>query len=212
MEKTTKVKTLFFITLSFLLISCETSPEIASTTNKSTLSETQNKLIRGANWIKGKKSLIVREKKFNNDCSGTIMAVYYYADIDLSKDFNKYTGNGVSRINQYLKSEDYIYYTKNPVPGDLIFWDNTYDSNGDGIRNDFLTHIGMVVSISDDGTITYLHQHCEEGIVFELMNLNDPDNREKNAGMRMKGTGKEGGWLSSHLYRESGMGYKLNDQ
>ncbi len=139
------------------------------------------------------------------------MAVYYYAGIDLSKDFNKYQGGGVSRIYQYLKDKKLIYYTENPVPGDILFWDNTYDANGNGTRDDILTHMGIVVDVTENETITYIHEHYRKGIIFEHMNLKDPENYDVNAAMRMRGTGMEGGWLSSHLYKESGMGYKLKE-
>lgn len=175
------------------------------------LSDTQEKLIEGANWALGKKKLKVNGKTFNVDCSGTVMAVYYYAGIDLSKDFNKYSGGGTARIYQYLDDNDLLYNTDYPVPGDIIFWDNTFDSNDDGKRNDYLTHMGIVVDITNEGTITYIHENYRKGIILESMNLDLPDNPTVNSAMRMRGSGMEQGWLSSHLYRESAMGYRLKN-
>ncbi len=202
--------------LGFLLLfSCETNPEVSGYTPESKaieqadLTNIQKKIVEGSYWAKGRKTLKVRDKTFNIDCSGVVMAIYYYAGIDLAKDFNKYSGGGVYRIYQYLKNNELIYYTKTPAPGDLIFWDNTYDSNGDGKRNDMLTHVAIVVEVSENNTVTYIHAHYRKGIIFENMNLNDPENLEENSAMRMRGTGMDGGWLSSHLYKESGMGYKL---
>ncbi len=214
-------KTLIVFCL-FLLYSCRTIPPVSDNNgetitwaedakeNNKELTDIQLKLIEGAYWSEGRKKLIIEGKKFNIDCSGTVMAVYYYAGIDLSRDFAEYTGGGVSRIYQYLKDKNLIYYTDDPSPGDIIFWDNTFDSNNDGKRNDRLTHMGIVVNVSEDGTVTYLHEHYRKGIIFESMNLKSPDDPEKNSAMRMRGTGMEGGWLASHLYRESGMGYKLD--
>lgn len=197
-----------------LLFSCSTVPktvsgEIPGKQQGHDLTDTQKKLIEGSHWALGRTKLNVKGKLFNFDCSGTVMAIYYYAGIDLSRDFNKYSGGGTSRIYQYLDDKKLIYNTKRPVPGDIIFWDNTYDSNGDGVRNDNLTHMGIVVGVSKEGTVKYLHNHYKKGIILESMNLKFPDDSTVNSAMRMKGTGMEGGWLSSHLYRELAMGYKL---
>lgn len=206
---------LCFLSITFLLLlfSCSTVPATVSqekSTSGSDLTYTQEKLVEGSHWALGKTKLNVNGKVFNLDCSGTVMAIYYYAGIDLSKDFNKYNGGGTSRIYQYLDDNELLYDTKMPEPGDIVFWDNTYDSNGDGIRNDKLTHMGIVVEIEENGTITYLHEHYRKGIILESMNLKNPDDTSANSAMRMRGTGMEGGWLSSHLYRELAMGYKLD--
>jgi hypothetical protein len=209
---------LFSLSIIFsILFSCTSAPgtAIEKRSNRkkqeTELSETQEKLLEGANWALGKTKLTVNGKRFNLDCSGTVMAVYYYAGIDLSKDFEKYRGGGTARIYQYLDDNALIYDTEMPVPGDIIFWDNTYDSNGDGVRNDKLTHMGMVVDVSEEGTITYLHEHYRKGIIMESMNLRKPDNLKMNSAMRMRGSGMEEGWLASHLYRDSAMGYKLEN-
>ena len=212
----TKVK-LLLLTIFFAVISsCQSAPETTAldqeTREKDTvLTDTQEKLVEGSHWALGKTKLNVNGKVFNLDCSGTVMAIYYYAGIDLSRDFNKYSGGGTSRIYQYLDDKKLLYDSKMPEPGDIIFWDNTYDSNGDGMRNDYLTHMGIVVEVEEDGSITYLHEHYRKGIILESMNLKFPDDTAANSAMRMRGTGMEGGWLSSHLYRELAMGYKLEE-
>ena len=201
-----------------LLWSCATSPEVGKTPHPDKsqggnvpLTKTQEKVIEGSYWALGKSQLKVRDKVFNLDCSGTVMAIYYYAGIDLSRDFAKYSGGGTERIFRYLEEKELLYDTEMPVPGDIIFWDNTYDKNGDGKRNDKLTHVGIVVEVDEEGTITYLHEHYKKGIILETMNLKIPDDQEKNSAMRMKGTGMDGGWLSSHLYRILAMAYELEE-
>lgn len=139
------------------------------------------------------------------------MAVYYYAGIDLSRDFAQYSGGGVSRIYQYLSEKGLVYDTNKLFPGDIIFWDNSFDANGDGKRNDPLTHMGIVTDINKDGTVYYIHEHYKKGIIEESMNLLLPDDISKNSAMRMRGSGMEGGWLSSHLFRESAMAYELEN-
>lgn len=206
-----KAKTFSIPIVLALLFSCTSIPESVEDVQSDEMTNTQEKLVEGANWALGKKKLKVNGRTFNLDCSGTVMAVYYYAGIDLSRNFADYTGGGTSRIYQYMDDKELLYNTKYPLPGDIIFWDNTFDSNGDGKRNDNLTHMGIVVDVSQEGTITYVHEHYRKGIIQESMNLIKPENLEMNSAMRMRGTGMQGGWLASHLYRESAMGYKLKN-
>lgn len=168
-------------------------------------------LIEGAHWAVGRSELVVRGRRFRMDCTGTIMAIYYYAGIDLGRKFHEYTGNGVSRIYHYLGDGGCLYHTNRPQPGDIIFWDNSYDRNEDGIANDELTHMGMVVSTADNGDVTYIHHNYRKGIVFASMNLLDPDNVDRNSPMRMRSLPRVNGklWLSSHLYKTAGKGYLL---
>ncbi|MBN2510008.1 MAG: CHAP domain-containing protein [Spirochaetales bacterium] len=172
----------------------------------------QRQLIECANAIRGSKSLNVRGRSFTFDCTGVVLACYYYAGIDLTLAFPDYTGNGVSRIYNYLKDNRLTYTTQSPEPGDIIFWDNTYDRNADGKENDPLTHMGMVVHTDGEGQISYIHANYRKGIVFEQMNLTRPDvymegTRIINSPMRMKGQKPSPRWLSSHLVKSFGRGY-----
>jgi hypothetical protein len=175
-------------------------------------------VVEGALSLIGKDAIIVRGRSFPNDCTGVVRGAYWYAGIDLAKDFSKYTGNGVTRIYKTLEADNLLYVTDYPLPGDIIFWDNTYDRNEDGKWNDPLTHTGIVLSVSDSGQIEYVHANYRKGIVIEYMNLIDPDTNTKKAGgsvifvnsaMRMRGQVVNNLWLSSHLVREFGKGYML---
>jgi len=208
-----------------LLSSCKTAPDIIDTdplssknTNSHELSETQKLLVEEANRLIGVEKLFVKNRSFSMDCSGTVMAIYWYAGIDLAKDFPSYSGGGTERIYKYLRDNDLLYRTELPKPGDIIFWDNTYDKNGNGKLDDYLTHMGMVVSIDDEGNIEYIHANYRKGIVLAKMNLYKPDvyteiiDGEKiilNDPMRMKGSVKSPKWLSSQLYNNFAMGYLL---
>lgn len=204
-------------------ISCRTAPHLKKINpddgflTSEGLTETQAKLIEGAYELLGREKLSIRSRTFSMDCSGIVLAIYWYADIDLSKAYNDYSGGGVTRIYHYLEDKDLLYRTMRPVPGDIIFWDNTYDKNEDGKANDLFTHVGMVVSIDGEGNIDYIHHNYRKGIVLERMNLNNPDTytetvngeqRIVNSAMRMRGSpGSFDKWLSSQLYRKFGMGY-----
>jgi len=178
----------------------------------------QENLAEGGNYVLGRRELVIRGRRFNMDCTGTVLAIYYYAGIDLARDFGRYSGGGVMRLYKSLEAEGLVYETRTPATGDIIFWDNTYDRNGDGQWNDALTHVGMVMGSAEDGTIDYVHLNYRKGIIIEHMNLDSPDVHQSaergqmrivNSPMRMKQEGRAHSerWLASHLYRNFGMGY-----
>ncbi len=92
--------------------------------------------------------------------------------------------------------------------GDIVFFDNTYDKNKNGERDDYFTHVGVVESVDDMGTVTYVH-YGSRGVVRAKMNLHSPElfettiNGERyrlNDYLRSsaKSTSKD---LSGYLYR-----------
>ncbi len=151
------------------------------------------------------------DRSYNMDCSGLILAVYYKAGINLEKCYAGYSGNGVKRLYSCLRDKKLIFNAKIPAPGDLIFWDNTYDRNGDGKFNDYFAHTGMVIDVDSHGTITYAHHNYRQGIVYEKMNLLHPHDRKLNSPIRMRGSppAPNGQSLSSELVRVFGRAWKL---
>ena len=141
--------------------------------------DVQRLLAEGGRWAVGRRHLVVRGRTFPYDCTGTVLAIYWYAGIDLARDFGEYSGNGVMRLYRSLEKQNLLYSSPHPATGDVIFWDNTYDRNGDGAWNDTLTHMGMVLASSPDGTIQYVHLNYSRGIVIENMNLLEPDQHKK---------------------------------
>jgi hypothetical protein len=117
----------------------------------------------------------VNGRTFVLDCIGTVSAIFYGMNVDVQKDFRRYNGDGVSRLYQSLKSLDTLHRDLYPRPGDIIFWDNTWDANGDGnLNDDPRTHAGIVMSVDEDGTIHYVHEHIIKGVTIEAMNLLHP--------------------------------------
>ena len=221
------IASLLALIILLMLSSCKTMPDIIKTdlsnadnnqTQTIELSKTQKLLVEEANRLIGVEELFVKNRSFNMDCSGTVMAIYWYAGIDLAEAFPLYSGGGTERIYKYLRDKDLLYRTEGPRPGDIIFWDNTYDKNGNGKLDDYHTHMGMVVSVDDAGNIEYIHANYSKGIILAKMNLYKPDvyteiiDGEKiilNDPMRMKGSVKSPKWLSSQLYNNFAMGYLL---
>ncbi len=172
----------------------------------------------GARSLIGATELVVKGRRFSWDCTGTVLAIYWYAGIDLARDFGRYSGGGVSRLYRTLQDASLLYTTREPILGDLVFWDDTYDADGDGTWDDPLTHVGMVMGTAGDGTISYVHLNYRKGIVIEWMDLREPDVHQRvrdgkvtivNSPLRMAETGRlhPDRWLAGQLYRVLGMGY-----
>jgi hypothetical protein len=144
------------------------------------------KVVASAKLLLGKAPnarVAVNGRDFVLDCIGTVSAIYYRVNIDVTKDFAKYSGNGVNRFYMSLKDLKVLHKDSYPRPGDAIIWDNTWDANGDGDRTDDLrTHAGIVLAVDDDGTIYYIHENLYKGVMIETMNLLHPDQRTDSAG------------------------------
>jgi cell wall-associated NlpC family hydrolase len=180
------------------------------------LSSVQEQVVESARSLVGRRNLRVNGRRFRFDCTGTILAAYYGAGIDLQAEFSRYTGNGVARLFKLAADHDLVYTGDSPNPGDVIFWDNTYDRNGDGAFNDQLTHAGVVIRAYEDGSVDYVHHNYRDGIVIARMSLGAPDVHRSeaalvNSPMRMKSHRymNPAEWLASHLYRSAGMLYQL---
>ncbi len=178
------------------------------------------KLVEGARSVIGSRDLSIRGRRFTMDCTGTVLAIYWYAGIDLSQDFSRLKGSGVSRIYQTLQRRNLLYTTAHPLSGDIIFWDNTYDEDGFEGQPNPLSHMGMVVSVDQGGTIAYVHYHIRRGITIDSMNLESPDVQSRmengslkviNSPLRLAVPGRPHAprWLAGQLYRAMGLGYLL---
>jgi len=177
----------------------------------------QARILEAADEILSTQRLVVGGYQYAYDCTGTILAIYAMAGVRLVDLFPNYSGNGVTRLYGIAEDRDLLYHSEYPQPGDLIFWDNTYDKNGDKRWNDQLTHVGLVLSVEPGGTVEYLHHHYREGVVTARMNLRDPDTYVADDGivvnspMRMRSHRylNPDEWLASHLYRRLGALHRI---
>jgi probable lipoprotein NlpC len=115
----------------------------------------------------------VGNMNFNSDCIGFVRYVYYKAGFDLVKAFGNGRG-GVSALYDGLYKRKFTYAAQTASPGDLIFFDNTYDINKDGLWNDPLSHIGIVAGIGKHNTIYYIH-FASGGVDEDKLNLYYPN-------------------------------------
>ncbi len=137
------------------------------------ISGKRNNIVRDAKSFVGKRRIRVENKSFNNDCSGLVAAVYFKNGYDLING-NPYGHRSLVRaIFSYINNKGEIYREKNPRPGDIVFFSNTYKEYG---ANE-LTHVGIVENVDTDGTITFIHR-SSRGIVEDSMNTIHPSTRE----------------------------------
>lgn len=65
-----------------------------------------------------------------------------------------------------------------PLPGDLVFFDRTFDRDRDGRVDDPLTHVAIVVDVRADGTVDMVHL-ASSGTSLLRMNLRRPHKHKK---------------------------------
>ena len=127
------------------------------------------------------------------DCAGMTRAVFLKHGIDLygSKPSDS-RANGVQIIHAHILKKGTFHQGPVAHPGDLVFFNNTWDYNGDGKVNDPLTHIGIVERQEPNGTVIFISRVA--GAVERYhMNLGLPhihktaDGRILNDYLRRKG-------------------------
>jgi len=138
------------------------------------ITERQKTFVLKALFLVGKKSLRFDSRYFPWDCSGTVLSALYLAGIDAQVPYSFASGNGVKRLYTLARGQTLLHNLPLPQLGDVIFWDNTYDYNGDKLWNDELTHVGVVVAVQANGDITYVHHDYTRGITLARMNLFTP--------------------------------------
>ena len=139
-----------------------------------------------ARALVGKSQVVLNGHKYPSDCTGLIEGVYAQAGV-IFRGTLKPGDNGVTAMYRHARARGRVYTEGRPVPGDLVFFRETYDQNRDGRRNDGLTHVGIVDEVGADGTVTVIHR-VRRGVVRYRMNLARP-----------------------HLARDSKSGRVLND-
>lgn len=90
------------------------------------------------------------------------------------------TDNAIAELYSTVKSKGKIYHATRPAIGDLMFFHNTYDRNGDGRNNDWYTHVGVVEGVDDDGTI-HLLSYVNGRVQTSVINLEHPEFERNDA-------------------------------
>ena len=135
----------------------------------------QKAIVQTASRLVGARTIQTGNRFIAYDCAGVTRAIY------LSQGHDLYAGagengqaNGVRRIYEHVQKHGRIHRGPAVGPGDLVFFDNTWDFNEDGLLNDSLTHVGIVEAVERDGTIIFISR-VSNAIERYRMNLRAPN-------------------------------------
>jgi len=131
-------------------------------------------IVRTAAKLVGARTIESGGKRIAYDCAGMTRAVYLAHGIDLYDGAPQNSqSNGVRLIYDHVLAHGKIHRGPTVQAGDLVFFDNTWDADGDGVDNDSLTHVGLVEKVESDGTIVFVSR-VSEAIERYRMNLTYP--------------------------------------
>jgi peptidoglycan DL-endopeptidase CwlO len=141
--------------------------------------EARTKVVAAARSQLGRKQVVLDGRKWPSDCTGLVRAAFSTLEVDLLGDARA-GDNAVTAIRRYVLRHGRVYQSGRPMPGDLVFFKETYDLNRDGRHNDGLTHVGVVEDVDGAGTVTVIHL-VSSGVVRYRMNLTHPTLRKDPA-------------------------------
>lgn len=170
-------------------------------------SASEERLVARAARLVGLKSLKPVAPHLPDDCTGLARAVYEDVGFQLMG-AGRMGDNGVTAIYR-LALERGALHAGVPAPGDLAFFEETYDRNRDGQRNDGLTHVAVVESVDADGTVTFVHRGGS-GVARAKLNLHRPLDPKANDWLRPARRGQPG-QLAGELFVTWASARKLLD-
>ena len=131
-------------------------------------------IVESAARLVGARTITSQGKRLAYDCAGVTRAIFLEHGIDLYRGaFNDLKGNGVRLIHNHVRQHGTLHQGTNVSPGDLVFFDNTWDFNGDNTLNDLLTHVGVVERLDPDGTVVFISR-VADAVQRYHMNLDQP--------------------------------------
>ena len=131
-------------------------------------------IVESAARLVGARTISSQGKRIAYDCAGVTRAIFLEHGIDLYRGaLTDPKGNGVRLIHNHVRQHGSLLRGSNVSPGDLVFFDNTWDFNGDGKLNDPLTHVGVVERLEPDGTVIFISR-VANAIERYHMNLDQP--------------------------------------
>lgn len=175
-------------------------------------SSRRSAIVRTAAKLVGATTIHVNGKRIAYDCAGVTRAIFLEHGIDLyDSPAADPKANGVRLIHNHISRHGKIHQGPAVRPGDLVFFDNTWDYNSDGIINDPLTHVGIVERQEPDGTVVFISR-VAGAIERYRMNLALPQVHKTEQGrilndyIRRKDTGDQPdtGYLTGELFASFG--------
>jgi hypothetical protein len=148
-------------------------PELHATSFMPSL-PSRSAVVQSAARLIGTRTITSHGKRIAYDCAGVARAIFLEHGIDLYRgDVYDSKGNGVRLIYNHVRRHGVLHHGSDVHPGDLVFFDNTWDFNGDGKPNDPLTHVGIVEQLEPDGTVVFISR-VADAIERYRMNVTQP--------------------------------------
>lgn len=119
-------------------------------------------------------------QRYQDDCSGFVIAVWRSAGLSLRLHPARSRSESLQRASRKVAR---------PRPGDLAFFDHTYDRNRDGRANDPFTHVALVEAV-DGERVTMLHRGSK-GVERIRMDLARPSDAGTNDPVRRLRRGED---------------------
>jgi len=133
------------------------APEARPCCRSVELAPSRTAIVRTAAKFVGAKTIESKGRHIAYDCAGVTRAVFLKHGIDLyGSSANDPEANGVRLIHAHIRQQGRFHQGPVVHPGDLVFFNNTWDYNGDGKVNDPLTHVGIVERQEPDGTVIFI--------------------------------------------------------
>lgn len=159
-----------------------------------------------ADSLHGARRVEVDGQSWRSDCSGFVEACYAAAGLDLN-DLATGLAQRAWAMWQGLEQRGQLVAESAVQPGDLVFFDNTTDRNRNGLRDDDVTHVGLVSEVRADGTIIFLH-HMSGLVRRDPLHLGQPGvHRDPTSGDVLNAylrRGRRGARLAGALVRGFG--------
>jgi hypothetical protein len=126
----------------------------------------------------------VGRERFPADCTGFVEAVYQAEGVPLRSLMRAAAPQDRTGVDAAWRAMEVYGVTVRdglwPAPGDLVFWHDTYDRNGNGRADDGLTHVGIVLYVVDR-TVVFLHRGSK-AVARGAMDTRRPDAARSETG------------------------------
>lgn len=104
------------------------------------------------------------------DASRYISAIYELNNVQIPADAH----TDIPTLYRHCREKEAVFQSSEPKPGDMVFFHNLEDANGDGRNNDWYTFVGLVERVRNSGTVSILGYRDGEVRSYK-MNLEQPD-------------------------------------
>ncbi|MET0402053.1 MAG: NlpC/P60 family protein [Cystobacter sp.] len=152
-----------------------TPPPVAASKAKSPTEKKVTRKARGPHVARRASHLVgasLAAYRVPDDCSGLVRLAYHSVGVELLSQGMRPGENAASAMYRRARKAGAL-HRRGPQPGDIVFFRETYDRNRDGVRNDGVTHVGVIETVAAEGTVVFVHR-AGAGVVRSRMNLRRP--------------------------------------